>query len=96
MRPRLIMLDEPAAGMNPAEVDRLIERIKRLREAGITILLVEHNMPLVMKVADRITVLNHGRKIAEGDPSSIRDNPEVIEAYLGQRTRKRLLQHAAS
>lgn len=96
MRPRLIMLDEPAAGMNPAEVDRLIERIKRLREAGMTILLVEHNMPLVMKVADRITVLNHGRKIAEGDPSSIRDNPEVIEAYLGHSTRKRLLQHAAS
>jgi len=96
MRPRLIMLDEPAAGMNPAEVDRLIERIRRLRDAGMTILLVEHNMPLVMKVADRITVLNHGRKIAEGDPSSIRDNPEVIEAYLGHSTRKRLLQHAAS
>jgi ABC-type branched-subunit amino acid transport system ATPase component len=96
MQPRLIMLDEPAAGMNPAEVERLIGRIKRLRDAGMTILLVEHNMSLVMRLADRITVLNHGRKIAEGDPAAIRENPDVITAYLGHGTRKRLEKHAAS
>lgn len=96
MRPRLLMLDEPAAGLNPAEVERLSDRIRQLRDAGVTILLVEHNMPLVMGLADRITVLNHGRKIAEGDPGSIRDNPQVIEAYLGHGTRKRLMQNVAS
>jgi ABC-type branched-subunit amino acid transport system ATPase component len=96
MQPRLLMLDEPAAGLNPAEVERLSDRIRKLRDAGMTILLVEHNMPLVMGLADRITVLNHGRKIAEGDPVAIRDNPEVIEAYLGHGTRKRLMHNAAS
>ncbi|WJR80894.1 branched-chain amino acid ABC transporter ATP-binding protein/permease [Bradyrhizobium sp. NP1] len=96
MQPRLIMLDEPAAGMNPAEVERLILRIKRLRDSGMTILLVEHNMPLVMRLADRITVLNHGRRIAEGDPAAIRDNPEVIQAYLGHGTKKRLARYATA
>jgi len=96
MRPKLVMLDEPAAGMNPSEVERLIDCILRMRDYGITILLVEHNMPLVMRVADRITVLNFGRKIAEGDPLAIRNDPEVIKAYLGERLSKRLGNHAAA
>lgn len=96
MQPKLIMLDEPAAGMNPAEVERLIGQIFRLRDSGITILLIEHNVPLVMRVADRITVLNYGRKIAEGAPDEIRANPEVVAAYLGQRMKTRLDRHAAA
>jgi ABC-type branched-subunit amino acid transport system ATPase component len=84
-RPRLLLLDEPAAGMNPSEADRLIARIGALRDRGITILLVEHNMPIVMRLADRITVLNFGRKVAEGTPEAIRTDPAVIEAYLGRR-----------
>ncbi len=84
-RPRLLLLDEPAAGMNPSESDRLVARIAALRERGLTILLVEHNMPIVMRLADRITVLNFGRKVAEGTPEAIRNDPAVIEAYLGRR-----------
>jgi branched-chain amino acid transport system permease protein len=94
MRPKLILLDEPAAGMNPTEVERLIQCMMRMRDRGITILLVEHNMPFVMRVADRVTVLNSGRKIAEGDAASVRNNAEVIKAYLGERVSKRLSQHA--
>jgi ABC-type branched-subunit amino acid transport system ATPase component len=74
----------------------LIERILGLRARGITVLLVEHNMPLVMRVADRITVLNFGKKIAEGTPDEIRMDPTVAEAYLGRRLTKRLQDHAAS
>jgi branched-chain amino acid transport system permease protein len=85
MQARMIMLDEPAAGMNPAEVDRLIACLRSLRQTGITILLVEHNMPMVMRVADQITVLNFGRRIAEGSPAAIRADPQVINAYLGRR-----------
>ena len=83
-QPRLLLLDEPAAGMNPAEMDQLIALIRSLRDEGQTILLVEHNMQVVMGVCDRIIVLNFGRKIAEGTPQEISQNREVIAAYLGE------------
>ena len=83
-QPRLLLLDEPAAGMNPAEMDQLIALIRSLRDDGQTILLIEHNMQVVMGVCDRIVVLNFGRKIAEGTPGEIGQNKEVIAAYLGE------------
>ena len=83
-KPRLLLLDEPAAGMNRAEVAELEQRIRSLREQGITILLVEHVMQLVMGVTDRIAVLNFGSKIAEGSPNDIQKNTAVQEAYLGR------------
>ena len=82
-QPRLLLLDEPAAGMNAEEVSQLAARIKALRKYGMTILLVEHVMELVMGVTDRIAVLNFGQKIAEGTPAEIRENPAVRKAYLG-------------
>jgi branched-chain amino acid transport system ATP-binding protein len=81
--PKLICLDEPAAGFNPAEKAKLMELIKKVRDQGYTVLLIEHDMRLVMGVTDRIVVLEFGRKIAEGTPAEIRDNPAVIAAYLG-------------
>jgi branched-chain amino acid transport system ATP-binding protein len=81
--PKLICLDEPAAGFNPAEKATLMELIRKVRDQGYTVLLIEHDMRLVMGVTDRIVVLEFGRKIAEGTPSEIRDNPAVIAAYLG-------------
>jgi len=82
-RPRLLLIDEPAAGLNAAEVDGLLDRIRTLRSQGVTVVVVEHNMDLVMNVADRIMVMDYGRHLFQGTPSEVQKNPAVVAAYLG-------------
>ena len=82
-KPRLLLIDEPAAGLNAVEVHALLSRIQNLRKDGVTVVLVEHNMDLVMNVADRIMVMDYGQLLFQGPPSEVQNNPEVIAAYLG-------------
>ncbi len=83
--PKMLMLDEPAGGLTPTEMDEVMDVVRKVRESGITVTIIEHNMRVIMNICERIMVLNFGRKIAEGTPEEISRNEEVIKAYLGER-----------
>jgi branched-chain amino acid transport system ATP-binding protein len=89
VKPSMLLLDEPVSGMNPAETGRFVRLVQKIREGGVTILLVEHDMKMVMGVCDNVVVLNYGRIIAEGSPAEIQKNSEVIRAYLGEGRKQR-------
>jgi branched-chain amino acid transport system ATP-binding protein len=87
MKPELLLLDEPASGLTPVEIEQLSEQVSRTRQEGVTVFIVEHHMGMVMEIADEIAVLHNGELIAEGTPEAVRKNPQVIEAYLARRSR---------
>ena len=93
-KPKLLLLDEPAAGMNPSETVDLMELIRRIRDRGITIVMIEHVMQAVMSLAEQVFVLSEGRIIAEGSPQAIAGDPHVVEAYLGRGAAGRMLEAA--
>jgi branched-chain amino acid transport system ATP-binding protein len=84
VQPKLVLLDEPMTGMNKNEIQEMVEVVRWIRNSGITVIMIEHNMDAVMNLCDRIVVIDHGTKIAEGKPKEVRENQEVIEAYLGR------------
>jgi branched-chain amino acid transport system ATP-binding protein len=84
-QPKILLLDEPMGGLNPAEIDQACELVRRIRDGGVTVILVEHHMKAIMRTADRVIVLHHGVKIADAEPQEVVRHPEVIKAYLGER-----------